>query len=307
MLSANTRAILVVMAADVIPQFVFTPDNVLEVKVTDRVPREDDSQAFMTEAQQQELKGRILEGFSILDHVEAVDNDGVAEISVDIEPFLSDQAPWNYEKTDELLALTNDLIDFHPQDGIDRVAGIDGIYDRGAAVTINQHFQRWLESPGAFSEELARRAVEAMAMPFEAELTKNLLGKEYRYVEYTDGGYFAGADAMFGIVIRRDEFGLHRVSDDPEVRSESADVNWYWTNISTIGNCACWGTDGIERGHLYIEGESKRLYELVPHNVDYSLQAISQVLALGVMTHAASQYEGQEDIFADTDWQQSRY
>jgi hypothetical protein len=52
----------------------------------------------------------------------------------------------------------------------------------------------------------------------------------------------------------------------------------------------------MDRDHLYIEGNTPRLYELHPHNVDGSLQALSHILSMGVLAQAAAEHVGSEEL-----------
>ena len=88
--------------------------------------------------------------------------------------------------------------------------------------------------------------------------------------------------------------------------SRTGEVEWNWVDLRTLGSCACWGVDGNERTRLRIDNSSLRLYEMQPHNVDYSHQSLSLALGSGALAYKAVEYEGREDVFADVKWGSER-
>ena len=113
----------------------------------------------------------------------------------------------------------------------------------------------------------------------------------------------AWADSHLGAVSRREQFGVHVYDDSGESRTnEYVEVAWNWMDLSTIGDCACWGVAGDDRGWVDISPETNRLYEMGPHNVDYALQSLSLVLGAATLAFATAQYEGKEDILANAKW-----
>lgn len=186
-----------------------------------------------------------------------------------------------------------------PRDG---VFSIDFWSDKGASGVVFPQFQRWLNAQG-FDEESARRAIDAMAYPFGAEMRKRAR-KEFRY--RTDGEYAAAGDGgfIFGVVSRREDFGIAMYEESEDEPSEKQGrVAWSWIELSTIGDCACWGPSGEARENVYIKPGRSRLYEMWPHNVDSAVQSLSLVLGIGALAYKAAQYSGQEDILENTVWE----
>ena len=291
------------------PQFVYTPEGTLDF--TTRL----DDVYYPGDTSEETLKRMAEAKTRELDDIEAFDgvnleekDDSVVTVSVEVERLLAGLAPNEYERAAQLIFSINNLLTYYPQDLVDRVVGIDVMTDRGSNVVVNQHFQNWMQSPNSFNEEVARKAIEAMALPFASnrELTtgfKRDMRTRYRYYS-DDSNYFAGFSAMFGISLRQTTFRISRIGRSREEGEKYGEVEWFWPNISTFGNCACWGVDGAEREHTTIDDATRRLYEMTPHNVDYSIQALSHLMALGVLSYEASLYKGEEDVFDRVEWRQ---
>ena len=95
-------------------------------------------------------------------------------------------------------------------------------------------------------------------------------------------------------------------SEDGHHIEETGQVVWKNLTISTLGECACWGSLGSARENVLIKNTSKRLYELDPHNVDFARQSLGLLIGVGILAHYAVQYAGSEDITADATWQEPR-
>jgi hypothetical protein len=285
------------------PQLVYTPEGSLDFKsaLTDRYRYPDrDEEDYLPQIVQ--AREEALEVATTLPGVQVAVDDGEVIVSTFTEEFLHGVDPANFERVGQLLAVFNRLATYKATDGVERIVGFDAISDRGSQATINYQFQRWQNSPDCLTEVVGKRAHEALLLPFESDFQKREL-KDFRFRKYDDG-YYAGSSIMIGVGIKKETFKITRLSREHKT-SEYGEVDWFFPNISTLGNCACFGVDGMDRGDLLLQdGESKGLYEMHPHNVDYALQAFSQLLALGVLTYEASRYYGDEDIFEGIEWRQ---
>ena len=189
---------------------------------------------------------------------------------------------------------------FADRKDIDRVMGLSSWFDRGARASIFPKFQRWLNSGNLDDETVARETFEAMATPF---------GDEYVNKARSDYQDWAGGHSAwsFAIAAVPATFGLERVERTDETYTETrGQVKWANLNMRTLGDCACWGVTGEKRSHILVESGKKELYPMIPHNWDYARQSLSLVLGIGVLARCASRYQGQEDIFADADWEAPR-
>ena len=200
------------------------------------------------------------------------------------------------EGVERFLILTRRFLPSYLQDDTDRVLSLNVINDRGLVVSVNEHFQRWLNQQG-FTEEVAKETVASMALPFGDDYIEGTR-KDFRYHALEGVGELATARGV-RVNIRNNEFGLTRETSE---RYEEATVNWRDADLSTLGDCACLGADAREREHVYTHEGVKQLYEMGPHNVDFARQSLSLFLGLGTMAYHAARYDGTEDIFTGVVW-----
>jgi hypothetical protein len=186
----------------------------------------------------------------------------------------------------------NPFIYFDHDETRDGVFSLDILTRNGVVGIVYPHLQRWMNTD-LFTSKVGRSINDALIEPFGAR-QKTLLDKEYRYKRYSDG-VSAGVDPMsVSVSLRDDEFGVSLSGSNG--RTEEHRIRWRWPNITTIGNCACWGVTGEDREWLYIEQGSTRLYKMSTHNVDGPIQSLSLVLGMARMAFYASKYDGSEDI-----------
>ena len=232
------------------------------------------------------------------------ESNGVVSITVDVEKRFRDSF---HNRGDPdisaFLRQLNSILPFHPEDSVDRVYSLDFLHELGATGVINHHFQRWLNA-GGLTEDVARHSAIAMTLPFGNDIT----GRAKKGFDYfgDDNGQMATAYSS-RIVAANEEFKLWKSEDTEDAHVEQAGkVVWRNLNISTLGDCACWGATGEEREHVRAQPPTKRLYEMTPHNVDYARASLSLVLGIGALTYHATQYDGQEDVLAHVEWGEPR-
>lgn len=225
------------------------------------------------------------------------------QVNVDIEIVKSLGKYFNnYGDTalTEAIRNINAILFSDPQGMTDRVVGMTSWHYIGAHASIFPQFQRWLNS-SQLSDEEVRQAIIAMTLPFGEDQTQK--AKD----DFTDlgrGGYTAWS---YRVAVRSETFGLHKQeeTDDSFVVTDGR-VAWNSIDLSTLGDCACWGPTGEERNRIHLRPDSSKLYDLSPHNWDFARQSLSLVLGLGSLAYHASRHEGREDIFADVEWQEPR-
>ncbi len=145
-----------------------------------------------------------------------------------------------------------------------------------------------------------------MALPFGEDFFDLGTGlKEFSYAQ--EGGQMLakGNSLQYFAVIRSEEFGFSGQDEtDKSVTYKHGTGQWSWLDLTTIGNCACWGVSGDDRQRILLPGvnENQRLYDMQPHNVDFARQSLSLVLGVGTLAYAAAHYEGDEDIYANIEW-----
>lgn len=291
--------------SEVVPQLTFDSDMTLRI-VTGLNEGFFDSPNATSELKERLVASRreVLETLAVEPGIVVDEVGGVAAIEIEIENRFRDSFN-NQGDPDisEFLSQIDNLLPFYPEDSIDRVVSFGGITNRGSIAAINHHFQRWLNLPG-LTEESARHSTMAMALPFGADYAKGIK-KDFRY---SAGDTFENASAKSSrIDVRNGTFGLLKLEEAPEANLEiDGEVDWRWLDMGTVGDCACWGVPGEERFELYVNEDSKRLYDMTPHNVDYARQSLSLLLGVGALAHFASQYDGQENIYANAEWKEPR-
>lgn len=282
---------------EVHPQITFLPEGILEVRKSTGNEDQDAAAAFTARIEQMDT----LAGYEITD-------DGLEAIArVDIGEVTHSKEKYNFHspKVNQLLDNLGEFVGSVGQnDPDDHIFGIDYLSNRGAYGVVFPHFQRWLSK--GLDEETAQACINAMALPFGAEGKKQV--KKY-YSYRTDGvNTFAGIIGFsFSVASRRDEFGISGYDESGEtVTYKDGQVAWNWIDLSTIGDCACWGAAADQRASVNLYSGSSRLYPIEPHNVDIAIQSLSLVLGAASLAYRAAQYQGNEDIFAEAEWQESR-
>lgn len=284
------------MKDEVRPQFVYSPEGRLEF----RVAPEDIISKYTDLDSARKLNSQGLEELAEVGRVEIEERGGLSLISVNVKERMSslgnglslESQTW-YE---EFFGRVSPLLACFPQDKVDRVVGINAI--GGPVFSVNQHFQRWMNLKRALSEGLCRRVISNMQIPFGATLA----GEGDKRLIHTSGDNSVGmGDLMsYSVGLNRDRFGFAKLNEqgDGYLRGEA---DWFWPNLSTMGNCACLGSDGLERSSLILDG-GRGIYDLVPHNIDNWSQILSLILGVGTLAYEAAEYEGREDIFEEVSW-----
>lgn len=173
-------------------------------------------------------------------------------------------------------------------DSRDAVMGVEFWDNGGMNAVIYQRMQQWLNHDG-LNEAVTKEARLAMALPFGAQAVQSVLGLGRR------GKRFVAED----IRIWGKPESFHTDMLNPELhRYESKEYVWTDVNVSTLGNCACMGLNVSSVRTFHVHGESKRLYQLTPHNVDIGSQSLSLALGLGVLARHAAEYQPERPLFA---------
>ena len=143
-----------------------------------------------------------------------------------------------------------------------------------------------------------------MAQPFGDDFVNKSKGQFNYMPDLGDDSEVASTGiGNFRLVVRREEFHVDKREETPHATStREGKVNWRWLDMTTFGDCACWGVVWEERAHMIVVPTTLRLYEMTPHNIDSARQSLSLMLGLGALVHYAAKYEGREDIFADAEW-----
>lgn len=222
-------------------------------------------------------------------------------VSHDTEPDFHSQ------RTKKLIENLTHFTYFGYDEVKDGVFSLEFLSDLGTSGVVYPQFQRWLNSEGSISEDVAKRCIDAMAYPLGTDQRRQAK-RDFSY--RTDGKSVAAGVGGFtyGILSPRDDFGVSRLAETAEgMAYENGKVSWNNLSLSTLGSCACWGASGDERDRVYIHPEvTSRLYEMQTHNVDNAEQSLSLVLGAATLAYEAAKYTGTEDILADAAWRGSR-
>jgi len=284
-------------------QFTYSPEGILDITTGldeefggDTTP---EIVTAMTKHRQEHL-----ESLNSEPGITVEEANGIANIKVEIAKRFDDNFN-NQGGSDitDFLSHLYQILPMYPQDLIDRVVSLEFLGERGATGVINQHFQRWLNVQG-ITEDVARHSVLAMASPFGKDKIQQAK-KDFRY---SSGDWGENTNSWhFTVNANKEKFGVVNTEDTPEAHLEiEGEVEWRWVNMKTLGDCACWGVAGEDRMRLRTRLDTRKLYEMHPHNVDYARQSLSLVLGMGALTYYAAQYKGNEDIFAETRWKEPR-
>jgi hypothetical protein len=283
-------------------QITFSPEGILEVTTG-----LDEDVRYYREPEVNEaiLKNRH-EQIEILSEQPGIETElegDVAKIRVEIEKrFKQCFDPYGDDEISVFLGQVRQIVPTYPRDLIDRVFGLEFISGRGSTGNIYEHFQRWIDKM-TITEDIGRQCVRAMAIPFGSEHKTRAMKK----FSYRSGSDFTqiSADYHFNLNVHRDKFGIIKSEQtDDSVIETHGKVDWGWVNLSTLGECACWGVPGDERERVRLRPGTKILYNMEPHNVDYARQALSQILGMGTLAFHAAMYKGDEDILANAEWEE---
>lgn len=198
----------------------------------------------------------------------------------------------------------NRILPSYAEDLTDRVVNLNSITERGINGVINHQFQRWLNAHGV-NETVARESALAMAIPFGADVQKKTK-KDFHYFQDADLEYFDAFGSR--LAVKPEKFGLIKYEDTDTLTLESTgEVTWRNMDISTLGDCACWGAAYADRQRIFLNNDTKAIYDMYTHNIDFARQSLSLILGVGALAYHASKYEGQEDILVDSEWDQPKF
>ena len=266
------------------PQFTYSPEGVLKVTVN-----------YDSRLGDRQVIG--VEGLGEYNGAEINEDIDSTSIEIDVQRAIgSNFNNAGDERILEFLSHLSAALPYRIKDSSDRVATLDTITNRGTFAGVYPHFQRWLNQ--GLDEEAGTECVLALATPFG----KSMTDKAAKTMQDLGNGFRGFA---FGVGLHPDRFRIFPEEPlDKGTPSKMGEVTWQWLDIQTLGDCACWGVNGDNRESIYLTPGDARLYEMSPHNVDFARQHLSQILGLGALAYRASQYEGKEDIFAETVWVQ---
>ncbi len=279
-----------------IPQIEYTPEGVLLVRSG---LTEGSSLAGQPE-EIEKLTNYRLEALNYLEEQGAiVEHEGdryklAIDVKDQLEYSLADPSDWSLSTFVGKFAR---LLPYGPLDNIDRVINIDGLHKTGIQAGVYPQYQKWMNAHG-LNEENARATLEAMAIPFGEDYEKEV--KKGFSFGYYQNGEAANSSGLI-VCVRHEDFGVV-IEDSEKQEIKSGRVNWGWTELTTLGACACLGVNGNDREFVPIWDNTKKLYEMTPHNVDTVRQSFSLLLGLGSLAYAATRYEGDEDILDSVAW-----
>lgn len=276
--------------AEIAPRIMYTPEGILEFR------RSVDEQELELFDQHREVLDSI-PGYEL----DEAGQDKILRVEVAKVVKTGKELAFHNPSADALIANTKPFTYFDFDDKRDGVLSLGYWSESGATGHIYPQFQRWLNTD-SISETLARNSINAMASVLGKEAVKRAKN-DFKYqvgpnfVAAGDGGF------SFSVVSRSEDFGitLYDEQSDPPI-NKSGKVTWNWLDLSTIGDCACWGVSGDDRERIYISPNTNELYEMGPHNIDFGTQSLSLVLGIGALAYEAAQYNGNEDILANAIW-----
>ncbi|HEU5004637.1 MAG TPA: hypothetical protein VFT49_00940 [Candidatus Saccharimonadales bacterium] len=230
--------------------------------------------------------------------VEAEVENGTVNTRIEVLKLMADA--FKNKKDAEIASIINRMesLVFADPFSSDRVISLRDWFDRAAKGYIFPSFQRYINA--GISDDVAKETLTAMARSFGSELEK-------RAISDYSGYYGKHTTWSFDLGLAPAKFGLDKLEETPEFYVETTgEVAWNNLKLTTLGDCACWGALGEDRGHIPLRSDRLQLYHLNAHNWDYARQSLSMVLGVGVLARHAAQYEGQEDIFAGVEWTEPR-
>jgi hypothetical protein len=277
--------------SEIYPALVYTPEN--QLQISNKAEYDGTLRANFA---QQAYRLAGTPGYTF------IETEAGITLNVDVADVLSvgDEIDLDEPTATRLIRNIADL--FEPDDtAADQVFDLDFLWDTALDGATYTHFQRWLNA-GELNQESALRAMRAMAMPLGRRAIK-MVNSGFRHAQppnsYREGN---NGPYSFGITTPADNFRL--VVADPEAAGDTrhGNVTWNWLNMSTLGDCACWGVTGEKREYLYLTEGSSRLYSMTTHNLDTPGQTLGLLLGIASLAYEASRYQGREDIFANVEW-----
>ncbi len=281
------------------PQISLSPDGVLDIVTEFDVDDE------MASGQDQIIDELLDGGWGLVNYMV---EDDVVGLKVEAERFSSfdfSSSAAESRRLDNFLVKLSHLFPQAPTDNVDRVFGYKHLGRLGPFGSVYPQLQRWLIR-GAIDESVARRAIEAMAIPYDDE-QRNLVAENFSWSQT----YANAADLEIALNLGdRSEFLFSRsVESEDGWRVQPGEVMWNWLRLKTFGECACWGVDGSDRMNLHFDSDQRglSLYDMKPHNIDAPHKTLSLVLGMAVLSHEAYEYVGQEDVFDNASMSDTLY
>ena len=276
--------------SDVVPQFTYSPEGLFEVSI---LPHEQDGPDT--------IQSRSLGAMEASPGAEiSTAGSGLVRVTVDVEAALG--RSFNKQGEPDLvrfLAAFKGLTHCYPDDGVDRIVGLEVMTDMGAKVSVYVHLQRYLNAQG-MDEETGRDIIMAMAQPSGHDYVRKSV-RDFAYTRIHNGDSVASGYDDF-VSARTDNFDLHDAEEkETEFLEKAGRVKWRKPDFTAHGDCSCLGVNSNNRRHSLLSS-APRLYELSPHNVDTARQSLALVLGLGALSYHAAMYEGQEDVFTHAEW-----
>lgn len=288
------------MSTEVRSQILYSPEGILNLNVGLNEGYDIGEKYRDLEEKHLQRKREYVESLAEDEGINVSENDNIINLDIDIEKrFHGSFNNGGDEDINNFLTKINVILPYHPTDNVDRVFGIDEVYNIGARGVVYEHFQRWFNAKG-LTEEAAKHSVSAMAQPFGKDIVQENV-KSFTYSANKKWQAARGHDSY--VQIAEEEFGLISFErTDNNHTEKNGQVAWGNLSIATLGDCACWGVLGDDRSRLILKENTKRLYELDPHNIDFARQSLSLILGVGALAYHAAQYKGHEDIFDEVEW-----
>lgn len=276
---------------EIYPALIYTPDNQLQIS---NGAQHDG--ALKRDFAQRAYRLAGIPGYTF------TENEAGVTLNVDVADVVSVGADVEFYEPTAVKLIQNIAGLFTEDDTAgDPVLDLDFLWDTAVNGVAYTHFQRWLNA-GALNEESALRAMMAMAMPLGRGAV-NMVSRGFGFTQ-PPNSYKEGSSGpySFGITMPSSNFRL--IVTDPEnaANKKRGNVTWNWVNLSTLGDCACWGVVAEERDYVYLTRGSSELYNMATHNLDTPGQTLGLVLGIASLAYEASRYQGTEDIFADVEW-----
>lgn len=277
---------------EIYPRITYSPEGFLELH-----------KDFAEETSQEHVD-RIFEPVAASDDYVLSQRDGEYVVQTHIPSLLPAKDYDPLETQQRLGKAIKDLSAFtfaDPFDMRDYVFDLEFWSQHGARGVVYPHMQRWLNAD-LLDEDIGRQVFDAMLLPFHPDI-QEVLRKEFEYRAYGREVSSGVGGLSVNFWLRVGRFDVTRLVEvDGEPKYQTGTVDWHWPNLSTIGSCACWGVDGMDRSDVYLHPDMARLYEMQPHNIDGPLQSLSLVLGMGRLAYEAANYDGEEDILAGVEW-----
>lgn len=279
--------------SDVQPQFSLSPEGELSFNF-------DQNAQSRREAPRKTVESKIDESLAVLEEQKATikEDGGLLRVRIDAQDLYrtpektSIVAGNQSESLGKSLAAISRLAEIFRADR-DQIIRLEYITDRGASFTVGRSFQQWIESGKNEDPSLAREVAKALATPIDGSFVKNVIDmtedqfKEYSFQRY-ELRFYPGEYELYSTE-KTEKFYVEK----------TAVVEWRWTNLTTLGDCACLGSAAHDRRILVSRMPPEVLYGLLPHNIDYSPQALSLLLGMGSLAYNAAKEPSDTDIIGD--------